>query len=749
MALYEKTDFSGGVVRDANEMAMPRNSMYDLRNVDPTRKAGALTLLKNVTKVADVIQIGNSVIYDWVYWTIPGVGDYIVMITDGGNIYYFDGTTMTFLVSIVVTHGEGTPNLTNVGDYIVVLDNSIASPSVTYGQRYLVYYDYDGASITYKAFTFQDKFELSDLDRLFIGLTNLGLDLSEDFGPSYNLKVASIFEDTNYSNGTELYVQLNISYPVAIVKITKSSGFQKAAVFADISEGVDEVTGNELPPRFLYEIDGSDKFFVPFLTMRASNNGQNIQVFFNETVDEERENPLGAILNKATYGGGGGTITVGTGFIDTGHLIRLNGKEYTISQITKTTISGSSYRFDINVGETVLTFDSEEGFDDVQNLIEVEMEFISNECWIPIDFRYANILGVPIDELRPEGGMNNALGRPTGFARNRFWVANPSWGKWDGQKKDDQNNGYLSWSYITGDGGYAVLTCPNSQLIAPSQNGSEIIALEALDDNMIVLQKHAVSRIDFQGEIPRIIQNKERGIQNWNQFFRSNKYFVIYSYGRLYLLNINKNSYVEGFLDLVELSLPLATELESTSDTSGVRVVYDEYNDHIYVTDINNNISTWICSLRRGQATWFRWSTNPVVAAFSLRGEQYYILRAVDGSEDIFKRDASDEVSSSVIIQDHPFYSRLGNDFIRKVELLYKGGAGLTFELYIDDSLAVSHIMNNHTNISIEEVVIPRSSQNRFNKMHWKISGNTSDGFEFHGIFINRDKYSEEAARGY
>lgn len=279
MALYQKTDFSGGVVRDANDMTMPENSLYDLRGLDPTRKAGALTLLKNITKVADVPQIASSVIYDWVYWTIPGVGDYIVFITDGGNIYYFDGTAITFLVSIVVTHGEGTPNLTNVGDYIVILDNSIASPSVTYGQRYLVYYDYDTSSVTYKAFTFQDKFEISDIDRLFLGITQLGIDLSEDFGPSYNLKVTSIFEKTNYSNGTELYIQLNSSYPTAIVKITKSSGFQSAAVFVDVSEGTDEITGNELAPRFLYEMIGDEKFFVPFLTTRASNNGNNIQVF--------------------------------------------------------------------------------------------------------------------------------------------------------------------------------------------------------------------------------------------------------------------------------------------------------------------------------------------------------------------------------------------------------------------------------------------------------------------------------------
>lgn len=724
MAAIERTDFSGGMVKDIAEWLSPANTVRTAQNVDLWSKKGSAKLIDSLVNI-DNFPAGKF--YDHhVIFPVQGDKDYAIIMMTDGTIYPYEPSGGFGSLIATVTAGS---RMVYAGESVYVFYRAMSSPSLANTVRKRIYWDYDTSAFVVEDVIIENK-----------GSNFLVSPIANGYGSGieyFKSLITTVYGDGSESYGREIFGSIVLDQDLFIV-VYMESGFDFGRLYLSLRA---DTTEQFLSPQIVYEFN-RDSFFVPINTGRISggypSTEDEIHVYY-ELSGVDVSGFLSYLC--ADY------LDSGTMF-NVGNKIRVNDIEAEITAITDV-VAGDKY-YKITLDQDIPKFLILHTDDNEYALIEVEITPVTSGdnkvAWLPILRRYRDILGIQADENRPESKYTSGTGNVLAFASNKLFTANPYFPDVFEVGEDDDFKGFIAWNWITGEGKHAYSLIPNTQLISPTFSGSQIIDMFAFQDTLFILLNSGIARLKFENNNISFLQSDKYGVASRNKYYVDLGNMFISSGGRLYAGAIDKLNYETGAFDFVELGRFISSLLETLTDP---RITYDNVRGIIYVCDVSDG-TVYICSLRDEKPAWVGLvftTTYKIYSGFKLN-DTFYFVTYVSGGYRISQNGGS--LNSNVVIEDKDVYIPMGNDFIRKVEVLYKKTSGtLNLKLYLDDTEIVSENLVNKTAIGYEEVRISRALKNRFDKIRWKIIGTTLAGFEFGGVFINRDVFSRETQRGY
>jgi hypothetical protein len=734
------TDFSGGMISDVNEINAPENTFKTLQNVDVWSEVG---VAKNAPNLAVYDTFPTSKVYDHhVVFPAHGVKDYAIIMMSDGTIYAFDGSFPSFTLIGSVTAGA---RMAYANDRVYVFYRNMTAPTTGNTVRKVIEYDYSAGTFSISDFLIDNRGSMGEIVQ--ITNTNLGNDdryykafltflMNDSPEESYGIEFSGTLQ-----NGKDNYFIL-----------TRDADFEKARVYLSF---ILDSTGAEffLTPQMILEIfGGTDKTYVPMLTgpyQRNSGNHKQLLVHYDIGGTTE-DNCFTEIISRH--------IAATADYINTGHKIKINDVEYTIQTIVD---DGPNNQYVITVDIDLPDFQIQAADPGTNALVflYVELTWDSNTFFIPIQPRYRHLLGIQVDENRPQSKFTSGTGNLLAPLGNYLFTANPYFPDLFGVGEDLDKKGWLSWSWITGEGLYAFGLLPDVSLITSPSFSSEIIDMIDFKENLLVFHKGGLVRFVLENGVPFPFDSDQDGVDDDFNYYKDNFRFFIYSNQKIKQAVFSRRNVEKGEISFIEISRIIASLVKSSSGVDA-RFCYEPEEKLLYFTDIGGNVNSYICSLRDGKLKWIQ-HVNTYGAggaevelhnSFILNGTVYFVGDDA-GTYKVWKKTTLSNLQN-LTIESNNVYLPLGEDTINQIELVFQQDSGsFVFNVYLDDSEIYTEIVTaTKSNPGFYKVRFPRTSATRFNRLRWKLTKalcQTSENFKFYGVFVNRQDYGREIARGY
>jgi hypothetical protein len=455
----------------------------------------------------------------------------------------------------------------------------------------------------------------------------------------------------------------------------------------------------------------------------------------------------------------------GNYYITTNHKIKVFGVEYNIDSITKDTTTAPPAVFyvlglDANVPSFAMyATEAQTAANGQYAEIDVQLNFVSNVIYLPIMRRFREIAGVQVDENRPESDFTSGTGNLLAPLGNYLFTANPYFPDLFSAGEDLDKKGWLSWSWITGEGLYAFGLLPDVNLITSPSFSSEIIDMIDFKENLLVFHKGGLVRFVLENGVPFPFDSDQDGVDDDFNYYKDNFRFFIYSNQKIKQAVFSRRNVEKGEISFIEISRIIASLVKSSSGVDA-RFCYEPEEKLLYFTDIGGNVNSYICSLRDGKLKWIQ-HVNTYGAggaevelhnSFILNGTVYFVGDDA-GTYKVWKKTTLSNLQN-LTIESNNVYLPLGEDTINQIELVFQQDSGsFVFNVYLDDSEIYTEIVTaTKSNPGFYKVRFPRTSATRFNRLRWKLTKalcQTSENFKFYGVFVNRQDYGREIARGY
>jgi len=752
MPAFVWNDFSGGMVTSVNELMQKNNSLINAQNVDVWSKIGAAKLIQNIVEKT---AFPTGKVYDsHLMYPVQGDKDYVIFLMTDGTIYSYDGTTFSLITT--VTAGSA---MAYAGDKIYVFYRSMTAPTLANTVRKAISWDYFTSAFVVEDVMVDEDVSISDVQEISFGTNG-------PFNKNYTYK--SVITSIN-KDGAESFGLVNIATggngQDYVIKVTKTANLNKLRLYCSITEDIGASASIFLPPGFICELDSTGGF-IPFVGINfRTASGPAIRVYkIYSSVDVQ--GALTFLLDE---------YIAGRKYIDIGNKVKIAEIEYTISSITYVVASaGVAEYYSIvltgtpNPPPAISTLQNDS---DPFGVIEFEVKWISNVIYLPIQKRYYAILGTPVDENRPESKYTSGTGNVLAFAKNRLFTANPYFPDVFSTGEDEDKKGFIAWSYITGEGKIAASLIPDLNLLSTTITGTEIIDLVSFQDTLWLLQKNAISRLDFSGNGITFLQSDSFGVEKRLNYFVTEGKLFLFSNRKVYLFTVNNSNYQTGNFKPIELSRFIADKLTENQSLAETKLFYDDKNELLYLydlNDLNGNFVNYICSLRNGEPVWVKYYNSgiSILSGFKQEGKQYFIVKKSDGTYSIYEYEFNGVydygtgitheypvyITSNIIIEGKNEYPPEGNYYAIDAEILYRdANTSLNFDLIIDDVVVLTKQLESHPYHTKMKIKFPRSAKTRFKKIRWKIYGNAGGGnnFELYSVIINYGSYGSEAQRGY
>lgn len=738
----EWVDFSGGMVSDINEVVAGDNTFKTMQNVDCWSELGTAKPLTGLVFLDNFPT--DKVYHHHVVFPAHGVKDYAIIMMTDGTIYSYDPTAGTEFVSIgSVTAGA---RMAYANDRVYVFYRNMTAPTTGNTVRKAIEYDYSAGTFSISDILIKEYFTVGETAEIS----------HANAGESYYAKMIynDVRNDNSESKGVVVFAQDDNEAQFS-VKITKVAGFYGLRCYGSIK---DDIGSTFLTPGLLFEIK-DEPSYIPITDGFITGGGDG----FSDT-DE-------IVIIKTDAGGVNNASFLsfildewdsGNLYITTNHKIKAFGVEYNIDSITKDTTTSPPAVFyilglDANVPAFTMypteTLMETQGGNYVD--LEIQLDFYSDIIYLPIMRRFREIAGIPIDENRPESSFTSGTGNFLAPLGNYLFTANPYFPDLFATGDDLDKKGWLSWSWITGEGLYAFGLLPDVQLITSPSFSSEIIDTFNFRENMLVFHKGGLVRFVLENGIPVPFDSDEHGIDDDFNYYKDKFRLFLYSNKKIKMAVFTRKNIEKGEFDFVEISRGIGSLVYGTVDA---RFGYLPKEKLLFFNDLNGNVSNYICSLRNQKPVWILYSDTAGVAgeeatiydSFTLNGKTYFV-----GTDTGVYRTYEEQTSllPNVIIESHNKYFPLGNDYIRKVEILYQQASGqFTFEIYADDTQIYTEVIGTvKSTPSFYEIKLPRTSTTRYDKVRWKITYASpgESNFKLLGVFVNRDDYGRETTKGY
>ena len=741
MSGIDITDFSGGMVTAVSEINMAKNQFSLVQNANLWKKKGSVTVLKTITNATN---FPTDKVYDHhLIFPIHGTGDVAIIMMSDGDIYSYDGSSFTQITTSAGDRQAGAKMCIGGDKIYVFYRNFTATPTIF---RRVIYWDYDAGTPAFviSGGTINNSFEIDDNGSA--GGNGTGSDPFK-FKSYVVSKLSTGAEESNGilayspasgggSTGQDLYL-----------KVSRTSGdLNDLRLYISLAFGTSTAFYSwDLTPQFIYEIKGgTNKSFIPFLSGKVTGVGTSIKAY-THIAGTAKTNMLTFLLDRY--------VNSSENYIAPGHSVRIDGKEYEIDTITYNNTDASNPYFELTLLTSLSTSfyndHATEGEDYIY--LEVEVAWHGDSIYLPLSRRYSDVLGIAINDNRPETKYTNGTGNFVVYSKNKLVTANPYWEDTYNSGDTENKPGYLSWSYITGEGQFADLLIPNTNLMGSSITASEFTQLINFRENIIAFRKAGVSRILFNGEIPFIYDVNNESLIDSQSYFVDANILIAYLNNRIKVAVLSRESDEKSQLKFQSLSEPILYDLFDID----ARMFYDKNEQILYVSDDNNTDYGWICYLGNGNPVWEQvtFSGLRIFNGFHLDGIAYFIGK--DGSNNFatykYATSGTTHISDDLIISDKNYYLPMQNNFIRKLEVLYKFTTAVaTVKIYLDGVLVKTEILSSKTSLGFHEIKLDRSSATRAEKFSWRLDASTmSSDFEFAGVFINRDQYTVETLKGY
>ena len=740
MSGIDITDFSGGMVTAVSEINMAKNQFSLVQNANLWKKKGSVTVLKTITNATN---FPTDKVYDHhLIFPIHGTGDVAIIMMSDGDIYSYNGSSFTQITTSAGDRQAGAKMCIGGDKIYVFYRNFAATPTIF---RRVIYWDYDAGT---PAFVIEDGEIDNELVKLYIASINDGVTSTD--GYKAKCSVTTIANDNvSESNGilTFTYSQYGVDRYCRIERANGTTFDYKVYMAFSLEDSSGDFP-QFLTPQLAHYVKGSGKSYIPFLSGKITGTSGTAHIEVYEKIGGTgniRYNMLTELCDRY--------VNSAETHIAPGHKIRVDGVEYVINTITYDNSDTSNTFYDIELTSALLSsIDIEHiGSGDLWTLFECEIAWHNNVFMAPIQSRYTNILGVQIDFNRPETKYTNGTGNFVCYSKNRLLTVNPFWEDTYNTGKTENKPGYLSWSYITGEGTFADLLIPNTNLMGSSITASEFTQLINFRENVIAFRKAGITRILFNGEIPFIYDVENESLIDSQSYFVDASILIAYLNNRIKVAVLSRESDEKSQLKFQSLSEPILYDLFDID----ARMFYDKNEQILYVSDDNNTDYGWICYLGNGNPVWEQvtFSGLRIFNGFHLDGVAYFIGK--DGSDDFatdkYATSGTTHIPDDLIVSDKNYYLPMQNNFIRKLEVLYKFTTAVaTVKIYLDDVLVKTETLSSKTNLGFHEIKLDRSSATRAEKFRWRLDASTmSSDFEFAGVFINRDQYTVETLKGY
>jgi hypothetical protein len=739
----EWTDFSGGMISDINEIVAPLNTFKNMQNADCWSEAG---VVKGLTDFVILDSFPANKNYDHhVVFPAHGVKDYAIVMMHDGTIYSYDPTDAgSEFVSIgSVTAGA---RMAYANDRVYVFYRNMTAPTTGNTVRKVIEFDYVAETFSISDILIQEYFTVGDTTE--IAHANAGLDYFA------RMIYTDLRNDNSESKGIIVYAQDNNESQFA-VKITKSAGFYGLKCYGSIKGLTSDIF---LTPGYLFTIK-DEPSYIPITDVLAFGGGfgfsasNEIWVTKTDSGGTNNQTFLTFILDEWDSG---------NEYIAADHKIKVFGVEYNINSITKDTTTsppGVYYilALDANVPELtmypteVLTAASGQYVE-----LDVQLDFVSNVIYLPVMRRFREIVGVQVDENRPESNFTSGTGNFLAPLGNYLFTANPYFPDLFGVGEDLDKKGWLSWSWITGEGLYAFGLLPDVNLITSPGFSSEIIDMFAFKENLLVFHQGGLVRFVLESGVPFPFDSDQHGVDASFNYYVDKFRLFLYSNKQIKMAVFSRKNIEKGEFDFVELSRGIASLVSNAS--TNARFGYQPDAKLLHFTDTTDNVDNFICSLRNQKPAWVKWvnaAGNTGVEAtmynsFVLNGKVYFV--GTDNSVYRIYEETSTYLQS-LTVETHNTFIPLGNDYIRKVELVYQQASGsFVFDVYLDDVKVYTETITTVKSVpGFYEIRFPRTAVTRFSKLRWVLTKASvgADSFKLMGVFVNRDSYGRETQKGY
>lgn len=742
------TDFSGGMISDTNEINVPENTFKTLQNVDVWSELG---VAKNAPNLAVYDAFPTDKVYDHhVVFPAHGVKDYAIIMMSDGTIYAFDGSVPSFTSIGSVTAGA---RMAYANDRVYVFYRNMTAPTTGNTVRKVIEFDYSTSTFSISDAFIDEDCTIEDTT----AITNELLDHYID-NNLYRYKIlVTSNKEQDASESFGLSKSGFVSGADSAYFFVKESTVSKLRVYVSYAF----IPNKLLTPAWLFDIDDvSSKSYVPIPMRYCERNSGNHKQLYVYTEYDLTGGIFWFHLNLECFW----ILTTlcdlhlnsALDYLAPAHKVRIAGEEYTIDTIVDD-VAGNK-RYVITFTEDIPPIDVEGGGD----LWEWELAWIgsagSKQFFIPIQNEQQNFVQVPVDENRPESKYTNGTGNLLAPLGNYLFTANPYFPDTYSTGDDLDKKGWLSWSWITGEGLYATELLPDINLITSPGFSSEIIDMIDFKENLLVFHKGGLVRFVLENGIPFPFDSDEDGVDDDFNYYKDNFRFFIYSNQKVKQAVFSRQNVERGEIKFVEISRAIASLVKSSSGVDA-RFCYEPEEKLLYFTDIDGNINSYICSLRDGKPKWIK-HVNTYGAegeadlhnSFVLNGTVYFVGND-DGTYKVWTKTTSSNLQD-LTIESNNVYLPLGEDTINQIEIVYQQSANsFVFDVYLDDSkIYTETITETKSAPGFYKIRFPRTSVTRFNKLRWKLTKTlcqTSDNFKFYGVFVNRQDYGRETARGY
>jgi hypothetical protein len=742
MSGIELTNFSRGMITDVSELYQIEGAVSQMKNCNVWDKLGKV-ILNNIINYLEDFVSGERYYKHYLFKRADNKV-VVLFLTQSGKLYEFDLNLNTYSLLYTSTTTADNIALIIAGTSVYIIENK------TTNQKYVLEYDTDSSS--WKQYTgFAQPVVTSGATSLLSSgyTTNKAIKavLTRIGGDGASESQGVVF----YFNHNLSYVGFGVSYNDYYLSITESGSGNVSKgyrLYMSVSEydSAKSRYNDFLEPQSVYVINKvGEKSFVPVYEGRIRNTGSKIRVdkisagtdisnYFTKLCDE---------------------YIAGNLYIDVGHKIKIN-ESYsgTIVSISYNSADPANTYYEIVMSSAVPTFDTEHQDSGSNfNNIEIEIQWYNNQIIIPVQRRYENILGMPLSEIRPDTKLLSPSTNLVSFSQNRLFYANPYWIYYDPlagwEKNEEEKIGYVSWSYITGEGLYADFIAPNTQLVGTPTGHINIVDLADYRSNLIIFSKEGISTIKLQNDIPYIYDIYNEGIENNYNYLIENDRMFIYSKGTVKMAYLDRTFSANSQLRFIDIGKPI----KSLFNNRDVRFAYDKFNDILYVQTLSGSKEIYICTIREDNYIWQEYEPNfNIKSGFNI-GKDFYIIATDSGdtSDYIYKLDYSQYLNTDIVLKSRPIYFPLMENFIRKIEALYSFSSGVVLlELYLDDSLVSTYTLTAQTSLDFFEIHLPRNKKTRAEKMYFRLTANSvSNDFQFLGLFINRDQYTQQILKGY
>jgi hypothetical protein len=737
----EWTDFSGGMISDINEIVAPLNTFKNMQNADCWSEAG---VVKGLTDFVILDSFPANKNYDHhVVFPAHGVKDYAIVMMHDGTIYSYDPTDAgSEFVSIgSVTAGA---RMAYANDRVYVFYRNMTAPTTGNTVRKVIEFDYVAETFSISDFFVDNRGSMGDItqitngnlgndDRFYKGFLTFKMDDSPE--ESYGIEFSGTLQ-----NGKDNYFLL-----------TRDADFEKARVYLSY---ILDSTGAEtfLTPQMIFEIfGGSDKTYIPLITgphQRNSGNHKQLWVEYDTPGGgTTQDNCFTDIISRH--------LAATEDYITTGHKLKINEVEYTIATITDDA-ANNRYVITVDIDLPDFAIQAADPGTNALVFLYVELAWDSNTFFIPVQARYRHILGIQVDETRPQSKFLSGTGNFLAPLGNYLFTANPYFPDLFNANEDLDKKGWLSWSWITGEGLYAFGLLPDVSLITSPGFSSEIIDMFAFKENLLVFHQGGLVRFVLESGVPFPFDSDQHGVDASFNYYVDKFRLFLYSNKQIKMAVFSRKNIEKGEFDFVELSRGIASLVSNAS--TNARFGYQPDAKLLHFTDTTDNVDNFICSLRNQKPAWVKWvnaAGNTGVEAtmynsFVLNGKVYFV--GTDNSVYRIYEETSTYLQN-LTVETHNTFIPLGNDYIRKVELVYQQASGsFVFDVYLDDVKVYTETITTVKSVpGFYEIRFPRTAVTRFSKLRWVLTKASvgADSFKLMGVFVNRDSYGRETQKGY